>query len=212
MSYHQLDAFERQYEVLESLQSRFLDRLASFYPYTLRQNPELHTVSTMLTSRSLASSIMCAQPAPTTNNSPLVNGHYSSPPTILPTRSVPESDSESALSDAVDDPAFTAPTSKLETYKDSAVSPEIESASDASQDEDAFGSDDPDFRAEPAIHHSADMYRDRRSTSQEYPQQRKRKLVTEDEEFMKNNPELYGLRRSVCNSSLPAFALAKRPL
>ena len=134
---------------------------------------------------------MHAQPATGTNSTHLVNGHLSPPPTNLPPKSVLESDSESALSDAVDEPALLAPPSNTGDHSNGGDGQNLDSDSNISQDEDASGSDDPDYGVQTSAHHNADFLRDGRSTSRESPHQRKRKIVTENDDYMMNDPELY---------------------
>lgn len=60
-------------------------------------------------------------------------------------------------------------------------------------------SDDADFDMEesPAPSQSDDHH-DQRSTSNDSRRVPKRKAVTEEDDYIRENPELYGLRRSVC--------------
>ena len=108
-----------------------------------------------------------------------------------------DSDSESALSEALDDPAVLAPPEVAESLQTAETSAAAELDDMSSQDEDALGSDDPDYNMETPPPRKAESSRDARSTSQDSPRQRKRKAGAEQEDYMLNDPELYGLRRSV---------------
>ena len=112
------------------------------------------------------------------------------------------SDSESALSDAVDDPSSLPPNFNVKREGILENNNSGGYRQDSSQEEDALGSEDPDFDSETPPPRERASPRDDRSTSQDSPRQRKRKLGTEDEEHILDNPELYGLRRSVRISSL----------
>lgn len=76
-------------------------------------------------------------------------------------------------------------------------------SSEESEAEDAAGSEDADFDMDdspaPAPASSA---RIDRSTSHDSRRPSKRKLGVEEDEFIKANPELYGIRRSVCSISI----------
>ena len=72
------------------------------------------------------------------------------------------------------------------------------SDAEPSPDDDALGTDDPDFDMATTPQQNGGSARDARSSSLESPQQRKRKNGGVDhDDFMLNDPELYGLRRSV---------------
>jgi chromodomain-helicase-DNA-binding protein 1 len=64
-------------------------------------------------------------------------------------------------------------------------------------------SDDADFDMEgsPAASHS-DGAQDERSASNSSRQSTKRKTTNDEEDYIKANPELYGLRRSVCRRKI----------
>ena len=102
-------------------------------------------------------------------------------------------DSDSDLSDVTDAPAPpTMPSSRNEDGR------RIENGQsvDSSQDEDAVGSDDVDYAAEidpPTVL----VTHESRSTSEDSQRTSKRKATAEDDDYIMNNPELYGIRRSV---------------
>ena len=144
---------------------------------------------------------MYAPAASTPTNAPYMNGNLSPPSSKDVTNPAIESDSESGLSEAIDDPATLAPLPNLQTHQ-MAEDHEMEDADDEpSQDEDALGSDDPDYNMDTPPQQNAESSRDARSTSQDSPRQRKRKAVPEKEDFIRDDPELYGLRRSVSGHS-----------
>lgn len=70
---------------------------------------------------------------------------------------------------------------------------------ESSNDGDNNASDDADFDMEesPAPSQS-DGHQDQRSSSNDSRRVPKRKAVNEEDDYIRENPELYGLRRSVC--------------
>ena len=107
--------------------------------------------------------------------------------------------SESDLSDLNDaPPAQTGP--QQAHSDDDAIHDMATSEMDDDEDEDAPGEEDADYEMASPIHEAADeMQHDRpsSSSSEEDVRSGKRKPEIDDEEYMKQNPELYGLRRSV---------------
>lgn len=108
------------------------------------------------------------------------------------------SGSESELSDVPDRPTFAAPQTLSSTSPPPHQNGIVEEDSELSDDEDIeMGSDDGDFELDsqpPETHASRDI----RSSSQESRRPPKRKAIgIEDDELIMNNPELYGIRRSV---------------
>jgi chromodomain-helicase-DNA-binding protein 1 len=77
---------------------------------------------------------------------------------------------------------------------------EVAAASDSSDDVDAEGEPDGDYDSEspPSAQEESDRAR---SSSQESTRPRKRKASDEKEDYIEQNPELYGLRRSVRGTS-----------
>ncbi|KAG8533252.1 uncharacterized protein KY384_002035 [Bacidia gigantensis] len=139
---------------------------------------------------------MYAQPAPNTTNSSLVNGHLSPPRANAALSSAPDSDSESALSDVLDDSAILAPSpgARVRSIAENQSRSPLESLS--SPGDDALGSEDPNFGDESPPAGTRSPSQNTRSTSEESPRQRKRKAGIEKDDFVMNDPELYGLRRS----------------
>ena len=75
-----------------------------------------------------------------------------------------------------------------------------------SSGDEAQASDDADYdMEESAAASQSDENRDDRSTSRESRRAPKRKAVAEEDEYIRENPELYGLRRSVCSLTLLKF-------
>lgn len=110
--------------------------------------------------------------------------------------------SESDLSDLNDAPP--AQTGPQEAHSDDdAIHDMATSEMDDDEDEDAPGEEDADYEMASPTHEAADeMQHDRSSSSsssssEEDVRSGKRKPEVDDEEYMKQNPELYGLRRSV---------------
>ena len=108
------------------------------------------------------------------------------------------SGSDSDLSD-VPDPG---PSTKLPMHfssKDSSEGipyDEDESALSDDNEDGNMGSDDGDFEMESPLPRVSAQ--DTRSPSEDSRRPMKRKLGIEDDEDIMNNPELYGIRRSVC--------------
>lgn len=82
-------------------------------------------------------------------------------------------------------------------------------SSESSEAEAGGGSDDADFDMEDSpAPPPASSARIDRSTSHDSRRPSKRKLGVEEDEFIKANPELYGIRRSVSPRSIHASNLA----
>ncbi|SMR45497.1 unnamed protein product [Zymoseptoria tritici ST99CH_3D1] len=126
----------------------------------------------------------------------ITNGHASEAAADLTRPSLQPSRSESDLSDLNDIPMTNAssphgdePPSDDDAIHDMATS-ELE------EDEDAPGEEDEDFDAASPTHERANGMDHDRSSSEAGSRPGKRKAEVDDEELMKLNPELYGLRRS----------------
>lgn len=100
-------------------------------------------------------------------------------PTTTISSATPEDDAEASDDDAIHDMA----TSELD------------------DEDDAPGEEDADFDEETPPPQAANGMRHDRSVSEDSARLGKRKATEEidDEDYMKQNPELYGLRRSVSN-------------
>lgn len=109
--------------------------------------------------------------------------------------------SDSELSDAVDLPPTAAVPSingqhNIEPSDDDAI--HDMATSELDDEEDAPGEEDADFDEDTPLHDESEGMRHDRSSSEESSRPPKRKADdVDDEEYMKQNPELYGLRRSV---------------
>lgn len=126
------------------------------------------------------------------------NGNLSPPATNLGNNTAIASDSDSDLSEAIDIPNGPTPYVNGGEHADEDEVDEQMSEAESSHDEDAMGSDDPDYDMATPPARNGGSIGDARSSSQESPQQRKRKTGgVEHPDFMLNDPELYGLRRSV---------------
>ena len=136
------------------------------------------------------------QSAPSsTSTLPYSNGHLSPPSSKSFVNGAGTSASESDLSEALDLPNASVSFSNSERY---AVDDDTRAQSTIEEsEEDAIGDDDPDFDiATPAIADQQSLD-DPPSSSDESPRQRKRKADVGPEDYILNDPELYGLRRSV---------------
>jgi len=159
--------------------------------------PTLNANSSNLT----ASSLMYQTQGSTTSNMPYSNGHLSPIPTKSEDTTAITSESESDLSEAIDLPAVPTITTNGETHLDTEKIEDQGMESESSHEEDALGSDDPDFDMETPPHQNAASSRDARSSSQDSPRPRKRKVGIEQDDYYRQDPELYGLRRSVSYES-----------
>lgn len=134
---------------------------------------------------------------------PYTNGHLSPLPVhIAPTQS-PSDHSDSDLSDS-NEPAAAAPSSDVdapgEEYDDD--EPAV-ADSDSSDDVDAEGEPDGDYDSDSPPSEHAPSSPAQSVSSQESSRPLKRKASAEKDDYMTQNPELYGLRRSVRVISLP---------
>ena len=135
--------------------------------------------------------------ASTTSRPSLANGHLSPPHLHGQSNHVTTSESDSELSEALDAPntILSSPIHNTENGVQEAYNPN-DSAS--SHDEDAIGSDDADYEMDdspaPAVQPAS---RGSRSLSETSSKLGKRKSSVEEDDFMMQDPELYGLRRSV---------------
>lgn len=134
----------------------------------------------------------------TTSNLSTANGNLSPPIDHHQSRPPLTSESESDLSEAVEPPSGGLSSSSPQVLENGVTKYEL-TDNVSSQDEDAIGSDDADYDVEypPEPHLSAS--RDNRLSSNESTTLGKRKMVIDEDDFILNDPELYGLRRSVCS-------------
>ena len=161
----------------------------------------------MLTLVSAASSVMYQPTSSTTSNLTFTNGTLSAPTPHFTNNPASLSDSESDLSEAIDPPSSTSAPAKVAAQDNSFTSPDQRSEEGDLTSEDALGSDDGDYdimdpsQRPQAANPSASP--NSRSSSGGSRVLGKRKAGAEEDEFMLNDPELYGLRRSVSYTSIP---------
>jgi chromodomain-helicase-DNA-binding protein 1 len=130
----------------------------------------------------------------------MANGHVDEADADLSSSSPQEPQSESDLSDANDIHATTISSTTAardEVYSDDDAMHDM-ATSELDEDEDAPGEADADFDVESPQRAQVNAIDQDGSSSDTNSRPGKRKADAEDEEaFMKENPELYGLRRSV---------------
>ena len=124
---------------------------------------------------------------------PYSNGHLSVTPNGL-TNGAIESSSESDLSEVVDPPVLIFQSSAPENHESGFYS---RRSSMSTHDEDAFGSEDAEYDLESPLPPDIETTHNARSSSQDSRRPAKRKAGIEEHEYIMNNPELYGIRRSV---------------
>lgn len=106
--------------------------------------------------------------------------------------------SESEISDTNDFPtAMDSPDAANEGMFSDDDAVHDMATSELDEDEDAPGEEDADFDMESPRPRQDDAHAHDRSSSEPSSRPGKRKADVDDEEYMKQNPELYGLRRSV---------------
>ncbi|KNG48688.1 chromodomain helicase [Stemphylium lycopersici] len=126
---------------------------------------------------------------------PYTNGHLSPLATHMATADSSSSHSDNDSSDAKEHAAadqasdVDAPGEEYDEEED------VAAASDSSEDVDAEGEPDGDYDSESPPSEQAESDR-ARSSSQESSRPTKRKATDEKEDYIEQNPELYGLRRS----------------
>lgn len=140
---------------------------------------------------------MYQQTSSTTTDLPYSNGHLSPPSTKPATNRAATPESESDLSEATDIPNPPTAFPNSEQNDDGENGHMRASEDEPSQDEDAVGSDDPDYDMATPPTGNAGSNGDEHSSSQDSPRNRKRKAGPEHDNYMLNDPRLYGLRRSV---------------
>lgn len=117
--------------------------------------------------------------------------------------------SESELSDINDIPTTTTISSVTEQQDvdlsdDDAI--HDMATSELDEDEDAPGEEDADFDEETPPPEADRRTSHDRSSPEDSPRPGKRKMEIDDEEYIKQNPELYGLRRSVRTDVQPTIS------
>lgn len=132
-------------------------------------------------------------PASSTPNGRLSTLHSHTQPSFIST-----SGSESELSEAEDTTNAILPSVDHDNEQGGAGTYQ-ETPSESSHNEDAVGSDDAEYDIEDSLSAPHLPARDTRSSSRESSTLGKRKAEVQEDDFM-HDPELWGLRRSVCNS------------
>ena len=129
---------------------------------------------------------------------PYTNGHLSPLAVHVTSANSPLQLSDSDLSDTRE-PAAPAPTSDADAPGEEYDEDEdMAVVSDSSDDVDAEGEPDGDYDSDSPPSEQAESDHAHSSASQESRRPPKRKASVEKEDYMTQNPELYGLRRSVC--------------
>lgn len=131
----------------------------------------------------------------TTSTFPYSNGHLGPLSSKPATNGVVTPASESDLSEALDLPNVHASFPDNGQYD--AGEDVRTQTTDEESEEDAIGEDDPDYNMITPPTANQGSLDDAHSSSEESPRQRKRKADVEPDDYILNDPELYGLRRSV---------------
>lgn len=137
----------------------------------------------------------------------LEDGHLSPTERDQATATLQHSHSESDLSDVNDlVPSNILPADAQN--EDEAANEGLQdmATSQSEDEEDAAGSEDADYAAESPPSPPSNGSRRNSLSSDTSSQPRKRKVEVDDDQFMQQNPELYGLRRSV--RSMPPISRA----
>lgn len=138
------------------------------------------------------------RPTPSTaSNHNFSNGHLDTTSSTFDTHDRITSSSESDLSDPADAPNAPTSSSLVKDQDADHTSHEETMNTDSSHEDDAIGSDDGDFDIETPPLAKPDVACDELSSSEDSQKHGKSKTGAEQEDHMMNNPELYGLRRSV---------------
>ena len=134
----------------------------------------------------------------TTTAIPMANGYHSPVAGVSIANDAASYDSGSDLSELREPPAVeTSPSPSNTSHHQSDFDNEDKEPSEDSEDGDDKVSDNDDLDAEEDIRVVTQHPRIDRSLSHDSRRPTKRKLGIEDDEYIKANPELYGLRRSV---------------
>lgn len=117
--------------------------------------------------------------------------------------------SESPLSDVNDLPTTAASQVDDQTHREGSDDDAMQdmATSEVDDEDEGAGEQDADFDEETPPPEEADGMRQDGSSSEEEVRSGKRRGPMDDEQHMKQNPELYGLRRSVCLCSNPPFRI-----
>lgn len=128
---------------------------------------------------------------------PYTNGRLSPPAVHLTSADILPQQNHAHLSDT-EEPATLDPVSDADAPgEDYDEDEDMAEASDSSDDVDAEGEPDGDYDSESPPSEQAGSDRAASSMSRDSSRQLKRKASAEKDDYMAQNPELYGLRRSV---------------
>ncbi|KAH7388799.1 chromodomain helicase-like protein [Pyrenochaeta sp. MPI-SDFR-AT-0127] len=127
---------------------------------------------------------------------PYTNGHLSPLAVHVTSANSPSEHSDSDLSDAKEPVAADQASDADAPGEEYDEDEEIAVASDSSEDVDAEGEPDGDYDSDSPPSEQAESDRARSSISQESTRPPKRKASDERDDYITQNPELYGLRRS----------------
>ncbi|KAF1944520.1 hypothetical protein EJ02DRAFT_94742 [Clathrospora elynae] len=127
---------------------------------------------------------------------PYTNGHLSPLAAHIASADSPSDHSDSDLSDAREPAAVDHASDADAPGEEYDEDDEMAAASDSSEDVDAEGEPDGDYDSDSPPSEQAESDGARSSMSQESRRPPKRKASDEKEDYIEQNPELYGLRRS----------------
>jgi chromodomain-helicase-DNA-binding protein 1 len=140
---------------------------------------------------------MMPSPSGHRDSLPYTNGHATPIAVHTAPAQSPSQHSDSDLSDA-QQPAAPEPSSDVDAPGEEYDDDEPMAAdSDSSEDVDAEGEPDGDYDSDSPPSEHAPSSRAQSVSSQESSRPMKRKASSEKDDYMTQNPELYGLRRSV---------------
>lgn len=132
-----------------------------------------------------------------TTSLPLTNGHVSPPAEKVTAADDLTARSDSELSDVKDNVAEDPSSDEDAPGEEYDEDEEMAIDSESSEDVDAEGEPDGDYDSETPPPIQVQSRRADSSTSQESRRPTKRKASVEEDDYITQNPELYGLRRSV---------------
>ena len=153
------------------------------------------------------------RPASTpTSTLPYSNGHLSPPSNNLQHSDAMTPESESDLSEAIDPQKATSISSEATRRDGTEKGLDRPGSTESLHEEDAMGSDDIDYDMDtPSPADPSSPADDARSSSQDSRRNGKRKAGADHDDFMLENPELYGLRRSVGDGLCHVYIMLIQP-
>lgn len=160
------------------------------------QSPQPLSVS-MLTVRLAAGSLVLPLTMNPNSSLPTANGHLSPLAGNVINAEAVASESESDLSEIIDSHSARPLSTSNGALGFAGNEDTNHTETESSNNDDAAGSEDAEYDMETPPLLDGGEGREERSLSQESRRPAKRKAGLEDDEHIMNNPELYGLRRSV---------------